>query len=534
MSLTPEQIQAFRDKHNITTGQSPKNTNSSLSSEQIRGYRKRFNIPTPKEEGEKKEGAKGLKGLTTGFAKSAGNFVRGTGQLGEDFGNLFLPKKFEPKNSLFQPDSEAGSQVVKALERKGTSENVGGFIGDVAQFAIPGAKTTKALSFIPKVASRAFISGTVATAQEGNIGKETLIGAGSEVVLPGVSKAVKSVIASPTKRLMKSLASGVSGQSTEALESIFRQPKTSAAVTKAIKSGDERSIVQAQAQVILDGVKSVKKDAGKKFGEALEQLSKEDIDPIKIRNNTSKVLSANDVSTVGGKVSIGDGQIIDEKIQRKAISLVEEVNKQKDLTGSGVRRIMDFIESKKFTTVSGNADRGAFNKLADDLSGAFKKAVNESTDKLQNANKAFSEERNLVDGIEKIFGKVKFGKDVDLDNIARKVDGIFNKKGLDQFRIDDFLTKIGVEPDKFRSAQATRQLLTKGQPTNTPGGNISEFFRALTGAVVSPELIGSLSRATGRSEQVLTPILRELSPATRAVFVKSILDIGDDVSDEIK
>jgi len=533
-TLTPEQFKARFPNTNVGGG-------SSVTKKKVltpEEFKAKFpNTTVGKKEVSKEEGVKGLGGFGVGLVKGVGRAIRGIGEIGEDVGNLVLPKRFEPKNTIFDSSSQRGAEVKEQLRSKGTAEKVGGFVGDVAQFAIPGTavtKATKALPLIPRLGARALTSGGVATAQEGQIGKESAIAAGSEIVLPGVSKALNATLLNPNKRLLKSFGSALSGQSSEVLEAITKAPITSGQVAKTLARGGEREIVQAQANTILKGIQNIRRDAGRKFGKALEGLAKEDIDPLKIRMNTTRALSNNGITVKGGRVLVDDSQILDDAIKKRAEKMIVDVNSKTDLSGAGVRRIMDFVESKKFTTVGGNADRGAFNKLADDISGAFRKAVNESTNKLKQANKDFSEERGLVDAIEKIFGKVKFGKDVDLDNIARKVDALFRKKGNDPNRIDDFLNRIGADPDKFRASEATRQILTKDFGANAPGTSISELIRSITSSFVTPQAVAKLARITGYTTQVLSPILNELKPATRALFIKSILGISDDVKDEFK
>lgn len=84
-----------------------------------------------------------LSNFSTGFAKGALSTVRGIGQIGENIGNVVLPERFEPKQSLYQPDTELGASVQEALKPQGTAENIGYGTEKVAEFFIPAGKAGK-------------------------------------------------------------------------------------------------------------------------------------------------------------------------------------------------------------------------------------------------------------------------------------------------------------------------------------------------------------------------------------------------------
>ena len=93
------------------------------------------------------------------------------------------------------------------------------------------AKGSKALSTATKLVTRAVTSGTVASVQDGGVGKETGIAAGAEILLPIGGKILTSG-AKVTGRLLKSLASGLSGSSSQAIESIIANPKVAKGAIK--------------------------------------------------------------------------------------------------------------------------------------------------------------------------------------------------------------------------------------------------------------------------------------------------------------
>lgn len=140
---------------------------------------------TPKE-----EGVGGAKGFAVGLAKSELALIRGLGQLGQDFAQATAGRVVEKitgtnrndlGTDLYDPESKLGAKAKETLVAKGGAEKTGKFVGDVAQFMIPGSAVTKASAgagLLARAGAQAVTAGTVTSAQEGEVGKDALISAG--------------------------------------------------------------------------------------------------------------------------------------------------------------------------------------------------------------------------------------------------------------------------------------------------------------------------------------------------------------------
>ena len=172
--------------------------------------------------------------VVQGVAKSAGDLGLGLGTLGRKLQGVVskgVDKVFGTKGfgmgeaGVFDEGSVQNTQANKLLERDTLGEKVGGFVGDVASFAIPGGvvtKATKGSSFLTRVAALAASDTGVTIAREGKVdrsaidaaiisavfpvaGKAFQVGKG---MLPSSSEAGGKVINSLIKPLLKDFAYG--------------------------------------------------------------------------------------------------------------------------------------------------------------------------------------------------------------------------------------------------------------------------------------------------------------------------------------
>lgn len=137
-----------------------------------------------------------------GLAKSAGDTALGLGTLGRKVQRglskgvdaVFGTKGFglSGNESALDEGSTRNIQAKKLLERDTAGEKVGGFVGDVAQYAIPGsavAKGTKGLSFLKRATALAGSDAAVTVAKKGQVDRDALDAALLSVVFPGLGAA---------------------------------------------------------------------------------------------------------------------------------------------------------------------------------------------------------------------------------------------------------------------------------------------------------------------------------------------------------
>ena len=516
MALTREQFQELRNK--------------GLSVQQIVNFES-GDIPETQKEDVKYTTRQKLGQLLTGAGKGTLKTIKGLSTLGEKV--LQAPLKaagveFDDKSSAEKlqktAESKLGLEEGELTKAKTPFEKAGMFVEQVAEFAIPATKVsklTKGASFVEKLAARAVTSGGVATAQEGKVGKGTGIAAGVEIALPTAGKVLKPV-AGIVSRLFKGLGSSLSGVPTEALEKIASNPQTAREISRQIVKEGQESILENNAKTIMNGVANIRKSARSAYGKGLEKLSQVDIKPSTIKNNLISRLENNGIKIKNGSFDFTNSEILDEKIITRAKNLVNDINKSTKASGKEIRTLIEKIDSSKFKSAL-NPDRQAFNNLANDLSSGLRKAISESTNKLDKINKNYSQVMDLADSVQKIFGKVNFKNTSELNAIAKKLETLFSQKGLDAKTVDNFLTKIGVDPADFRTSEAVRGIANKTTGANTKGLTITEVIQQLTSSIITPNTVKDISIATGLGENFLKILVEKVSPEVRALIIESLL-----------
>lgn len=100
----------------------------------------------------------GLPGFATGFTKSLLETGRNIGKFGQEIYQQTGGRVVEALTGL--PREQQGSQMFEgetpaALQRRGTAENIGGAVADIASFAVPQARLASSLSKAPLLAQTA-------------------------------------------------------------------------------------------------------------------------------------------------------------------------------------------------------------------------------------------------------------------------------------------------------------------------------------------------------------------------------------------
>ncbi|MEK9207496.1 MAG: hypothetical protein AAB922_03380 [Patescibacteria group bacterium] len=449
----------------------------------------------------------------TGLAKSGLSTVKGSLQLGLKGARAILPKGIEPPEDFLSEENLQKNILgfekhltEESLQTRGTSEKAGKFVGDVAQFAIPGTKLAKA----PLIA-KALTSGAIGAAQTGEL-KGGVIAGVTEALIPGASALMG--------RLLKGTASGLSGASSKMIDAILSDSKTALKTVKEIKSSGGANLLRKNAEAIVQGVSRVRQEARKAFGEGLEQLKEVDINPTTFRNEVGAVLSKFGSVVKGGVRKLQNIEFDDPKNLKRALELVDKLSRVK-LNGVSLRKLADDISSAGYKIATSD-ERLAFNAFVKELSGGLKNAVSKSTDKLDEINKAFSQDMGLADEIQSIFGKVKFKNAKEILTVSKRLEDLFSQKGLAPESIDKFLTKIGISPSKFRAGEATRQVSELAQKANSVGTSVFELIRSFTAALVPPKAVRDLAIVTGLGQEVAQKVAA-LPATARGALIRYIL-----------
>jgi hypothetical protein len=489
----------------------------------------------------------GLAGFATGVGKGILSTVKGAGQLGEKIGNAILSPfgKSVEQPSVWSEDAlqSEGKNTAKGdismgklfrnqnLETQGTAEGLGKFAEQVGEFAIPGSKVAKlgeGAGLVRKVASRALGSGTVGAIQEGKIGTNAGLAAGTEVALPVLGKVI-SPVAKVFGRLLKGTGSILSGASTDMLDTVARNPQVAEQTVKKINQQGLTSVLEDNAKTIVNGVSTIRQQARKMFGDGLESLAKTDIKPEVVQSELQSVLSKNGIEIprdemghINGAFDFNNSEILDGQIQKRASNLLEKVNALPMTNGKDLRTAMDVLEASKLKS-SLDPNRQAYNGLVDDMISGLRNAVNKSTDKLKEINAKYTADLGLTGAIEKIFGNVNFKNPAELNAVSQKLEGLFNQKGLSPQYVDDFLNRLGIKPEEFKTSESVRQMSTKKMGTNTIGASFGEMTRNITGAGITPKMIRDIAIKVGKSEAVVKKLIENTAPSGRALLIETLI-----------
>lgn len=173
--------------------------------------------------------------LVQGVAKSGGDIGLGIGEIGRKIqgGISFLGEKvFGSSNpfkmsepGLFDKGSESNIQAREALSRNSTAEKIGGFVGDVASFAVPSGavvKGSKGANLLTRAGTLGASDALVTGIREGEFDRDAVdsaiigaafpvagkVGSAAKALLPSTADAGAKVINSLVKPLLKDFSYG--------------------------------------------------------------------------------------------------------------------------------------------------------------------------------------------------------------------------------------------------------------------------------------------------------------------------------------
>jgi len=413
-------------------------------------------------------------------------------------------------------------------EQPGIKETIGSGIQLGANF-LPGAGVGASLATKIAVGAATGLAFDVGSQLQDKDKKISDIHPGIGTLVGGVLPVGGAVIGLGAKiigRLFKGLGSGLSGVSTKTIDTILENPKVAQEVTNAIAKEGGSKILEKNAKQIINGVSTIRQQARKAFGEGLETLSETDIAPKTFRDSVQKTLDKYGVFIEKGKKVLSGVEFTDPKNIAKASELIDRLSNVK-LDGKSLRKLADDIENSAFKVATSD-ERLSYNVFVKDLSTALKDSISASTPKLSEINKAFSQDMQLVEAVEDIFGKVDYKNLSEVVKASKKLEALFAQKGLAPDVIDNFLKRIGINPSDFKVSEAVRQITDKTTGGNTKGLTFGEIMQQVTSSVITPQLIRDISIKTGIADKALTPLLKSLkglSPALQKTLIQALLQV---------
>jgi len=464
----------------------------------------------------------------TGMEKVGGvlNSIFGGGKIGELIGTQIAKSKATEEEKKYITGPKA-SEVV-------------GDIGNVALNFAPVGKIAKGLKVggtalklgkiaepLSKIATGAGMGYGVDVVKNLSEGKEqpfkpgagTGIGAGISA-LPIVGKPVSKLLGSATK----GIGSALSGVSEDTIGLINKNSKVAKDTVKTIKKLGQEQILKNNVNDYVTGMTKFKKTASVKFGKALESLSKTDIDENLIKNSGLEALTNNGVKIKNGILDLTDSEILNPILQKRALNIINTVNKTPFLDGKTIRESIKRIETSKIKNPGIDPDRLAFNKLLDNLISGFTSAISKATPKLAKANLAYSQSKGLADATQNILGKLKFKTLPEKLAVSKKIEGILTEPGISKSVLTDFFKSVGQDYEKFKTKEAVRQISNKTLEKNSIGTNPFEIVRVLTSKIVTPKVVRDLAILTGQTENYIKNLhLENLSIGKRAILIRSLI-----------
>ena len=461
------------------------------------------------------------------------------------------PVSIPKQEGIGQKILNAGTAVTNFLGGKNVAETYGAEIAKLGAtpqekqyITQPGVKETlgSALqlgaNFIPGAGSGAGLATKVAigagTGYAFDVGsklqKDVPV---SEALKPGIGTAIggglplaAAAIKPVTKiigRLFKGLGSGLSGVSSESIDQIASNPKAAQEVSDIIKKTGNERVLENNARTIVNGVSKVRQEARATYGKAVQELKATDIAQKTFRDSVSQSLDKIGSIVKNGERKLTTAEFDNPAMLKKASTLINKLSTT-NLDGYALNKLQNEIENSAFKTTGVDAQRLAFNAFVRDLSSSVKTAINQSTNKLDTINKAFSQDMQLVETVQNIFGKVNYKNLPEVVKASQKLEGIFAQKGLAPEVVDNFLERIGVKASDFRTSAAVRQILNKTTGANTKGLSIGEIVQQATSAVVTPEMVKNIAVATGIAREKVVPFLNALKPSARNIVINALLE----------
>ena len=153
----------------------------------------------------------GIRDFGVGLVKSGLNTARGTAGVLQGIGQGFLAG-IDPTRDLEEIQEQTGFKSVsnqtkegkgvrEILQPKGGAEKAGSFVGDVAQFAVPANKLSKAGSLLKRSARFGAADAGVQIAQDGNIDQDAV----NAFVFGGITPVAGNMFSAARKGLTQSL-----------------------------------------------------------------------------------------------------------------------------------------------------------------------------------------------------------------------------------------------------------------------------------------------------------------------------------------
>lgn len=441
----------------------------------------------------------GFKAGFTGIGKGIGKVALGVGTLGRSLqeGVARLAGKDLAETSIFDVGSEQRQQANQALAYNKPGEKIAGTITEIGATMLPSGaayKATQGLGFAAKLFGRSATGALTGTIQGGGeVGKDTLIGAGTEAAFPLAGKAIGY-----GGNVLKGLAGLISGKGGDVIEQVIKTPRAALAGGK----GEAPAVLRETATTIRTGIKTLSKKAGDEFASLTsghtEQLNKKEFNTLV--NNFLK--DVNETSF----------------IETSKLNKIKDVVKTwDDYSAQGINK----LASKLSKFYSGSANAVDTDRVVSGLNRTIRDWVGKQVPDIAEANAKYANKMDLIEQMDAIF-KTKGSVDdrLGMQKTAEAIGRLFNaNKDIAREGVEELEKELGIN---VLGKEAGRQLVdgvTRSQ------GAIGDFATGVSKALIPPKLVLQLTASTGIAKEAIESRLNTLSPAARATTIEVLTDL---------
>ena len=435
-----------------------------------------------------------------GVGKGLGKLALGVGTIGRTIqeGAARLVGQDLKETSIFDIGSEQRVKAEEVLRPKNTGEKISSFITEVGATALPSGaaiKATSGLSFARAMLGRGAIGAVTGTVQGGgDVDKDTLIGAGTEIMFPLAGKAIGY-----GGKVLKSLAGLSTGVGSDVIEQVVKSPKA------ALVGGadDSVSALKQTATAIREGSKQIRTKAGDEFANLTknhtEQLSKPEFNKL-----VADYLDEFDSSTF---------------IETKNIDKVRGVIQSwDDYSAQGLNKLASKV-SKFYTGSAASTDT---DRLVSGLNRTIRNWIGDQIPDIAEANAKYADKMDLIEQMDALF-KLRGSVDdrLGMQKTAEAVSRLFNaNKDIAREGVEELQKELGVD---VLGREAGRQLVS-GVTTKFQAG-ASDGVVGVTRAFIPPKLVLRLAATTGMAKNAIEQRINTLEPVTRAAVLEVLTDL---------
>jgi hypothetical protein len=468
----------------------------------------------------------GFKSGFVGIGKGLGKIGLGIGTLGRGLQRAATPKALEATTmsgeGIFDVGSEKRQEAEEFLAPSNRGESIASTITEIGATAAPSGgvfKATKGLGFAAKMLGRGAGGAVTGTIQGGGeVGKETLIGAAAETVLPG---AVKQV-AKYGGNVLKGLTGLVSGKGSDVIEQIIKTPE--AALAGGRRTGTQG--LKEAATEVRSGVKTLAEKVGGEYEGLVEKAGVKQIPRKFVVDGVRDRLAGLADGVVDGKNVKFVDTPFSEAEEKQFTKIINNVNNWEDFSPKGINNLAKKISRFR----RGGADSGNFDRVVDTLKRDVREFVGQVAPTIKEANVKYSDKMDLLDQLDNLLktdGAVTSREGI--QKTSEAIGRLFNaNKDIAREGVEEIEKELGIN---ILGKEAGRQLVDGVSRSQSA---IGDFATGVTKALIPPKVLLNVTAATGIAKNALEAKINILEPAARASAIELLTDLfgGEDTADE--